>query len=489
MDDVPADGVTRPGPAVGAGPGALRNTAIVLGARVVSQLLALVTVVLLERHLRPAGTGGFVDVVNVSALVAVVLDLGFSTLFQREAARAPDQISRFLSSLICARAIMGLLALGVFASVLALQAKSEYILPGFCMMLLSSYSGLLRGGFYAVRRLGLEAAAIMLQSLTLLLLVGVGVHLGGHVSFFLWAYTGSYLVVCVYYLIALPASGIARLGLSLDRGLIFSWLLEGLPFALAFLVTSIYFKIDVPILDLLRGDHETGLYGAAYKPFEALLFIPTSMLNVVFPVLSVYHRDASHRMPWAVARFYKALLLLGWPIGIGTFMLVLGLRPIYVFAASAPVLRILALAIVFMFCNNAFIAALNSIDRQVMFTWAALGSMVVNVGLNLVLIPHFGYMGAAWATVLTEIALGAMGWALTTRYLGRLPILSLSWRVLLAGALMGALLVPFRDVSGPALILVVAGAALCYSAFVLLLRAIDPEEMDLIRRAIWRGQR
>ncbi|MGH7862765.1 MAG: flippase [Candidatus Dormibacteraceae bacterium] len=488
MEDVPADGVMRSGPISEAGPGALRNTTIVLGARVAAQLLALVTVVLLERHLRPAGTGRFVDVVNVSALVAVIMDLGFNPLFQREGAREPTQIGRFLSNLATARGFFALVALAVFGVVLAFQGKAEYIVPGFFMMLLSSYSGLLRGAFYAVRRLGLEAVAIILQALVLLSLVAWGVHQGGSVTYFLWSYAGSYLFVCGYYLVTLRASGIARIGIALDLRFLRHWIWQGLPFALAFLITTIYFKIDVPILDWLRGDRETGIYGAAYKPFEALLFIPASMLNVVFPVLSVYHRDLAHRMPWAVARFFKALLILGWPIGIGTYMLVLGLRPIYVFSASAPALEVLSLAIVFMFVNNAFIAALTSIDRQVMFTLAALGSMVVNLALNLVLIPPFGYLGASWATVLTEVALGGFGWVLTARYLAPIPVWKLSWRVLLAGAVMGLGLLPFRAATGLWLLPVIAGAAALYAGCLIAARALDAEEMDLLKRA-WSGAR
>ena len=55
------------------------------------------------------------------------------------------------------------------------------------------------------------------------------------------------------------------------------------------------------------------------------------------------------------------------------------------------------LGIVLMFVSNAFIGALNAIDRQLTFTWAALVSMVVNIALNLALIPRFGYLGASWA--------------------------------------------------------------------------------------------
>jgi len=240
----------------------------------------------------------------------------------------------------------------------------------------------------------------------------------------------------------------------------------------------------VPILAMLKGHYETGLYVAAYKPFEALLFIPVSMLNVVFPVLAVYHRGAEGRLVWAVNRFYKALLVLGCPISVGTFMLAGPLQFIYVFPESRVALQILALSIVLMFVSNTFIGALNAIDRQLTFTWAALVSMFVNVGLNLALIPPFGYLGAAWATVLTEVALFAMGWYLTARHLTVVPLLSLSWRILLASLVMGAALYPLRDVHGFMLGGAVLAGAVVYGLALLLVGAADPEEMRLLRRAV-----
>jgi O-antigen/teichoic acid export membrane protein len=486
LQEVPAEGAHVTRPAAGLGSRTLRNTAVILSARVASRVVALLTIIVLEVHLRPAGFGLFGDVVNISALATVFLDAGFNTLFQREAARHPGQLSRYLNNLMSGRLAFAVLALLAFTGLLALTGKLTFLLPAFLMMVLSSYSNLLRGAFYAVQRLGFEAVAIVLESIVLLGLVFLGVATGQGVGFFLWAYAGSYAFSCLYFVIVLAARRMVRFRWQVDLSFLKQWLWKGLPFAATFAITTIYFKIDVPILNYLRGDYETGLYVAAYKPFEALLFIPMSMLNVVFPVLAVYHREAGDRVIWAVSRFFKSLLLLGWPIAIGTFMLVGGLRPLYQFGDSAAALRILALGIPFMFVSNAFIAALSAIDRQLSFTWAALASMFVNVALNLALIPAFGYLGASWATVLTEVGLAAFGWILTARYLGRVPVPRVGWRILLAGVAMAAILYPLRGVHGPLTLLVIGVGVLVYALALLLLGALDADERAMIRRALRR---
>ena len=281
-------------------------------------------------------------------------------------------------------------------------------------MVLTSYATLLRNGLYAVQRLGYEAIAVVLESLVLLALVLFGIKTGQGLTYFVWAYAAQYAFSCVYFAIVLAAKRIAVIGWQFEFPLLREWFWKGLPFALTFVLTILYFRIDQPLVYMLRTPTEAGWYGAAYKPFEALLFIPMTFLSIVFPVLSVYHRERRSDLLDAVNRFFKALLLVGWPMSVGIFVLArplnhASLRSAYV-PNSEPALRILALSLGFAFVNNAFIGALSASDRQSSFTWAAGWSLVANLAVNLALIPTFGYLGASWATVMTEIVLGIAGW-------------------------------------------------------------------------------
>jgi O-antigen/teichoic acid export membrane protein len=180
-------------------------------------------------------------------------------------------------------------------------------------------------------------------------------------------------------------------------------------------------------------------------------------------------------------------LLMGWPMAVGLSVLAgpvtaLLYKPEY--AKSEFALQVLAFAMGIAFVNNAFIGALNASDRQSSFTWAAAWSLVVNVVLNLTLIPIFGYMGASWATVLTELTLGVAGWVLTARHVGRVAVLSQSWRVVLAGLIMGVAIYPLHDAHGVYVVIPVVVGAAVYAAAVLLLRALTGDEIRWARRAL-----
>jgi O-antigen/teichoic acid export membrane protein len=476
-----------PAPSSGLGSRALRNTILVLTAKVVARLIALVTVLAMIKYLKATPYGMFATVANYTAIVSVVLDLGFNVLFVREGARHPSEIQRYLRNVMSLRLLMSVVSLGLLAVALGLNGLGSLLVPAFLLMVLTSYSTLLRNTLYAVQKLGFEAIAVVLESLVLLGLVLFGIKTGRGLTYFLWAYAAQYAFSCVYFVVVLAAKRIAVIGWRLELPLVREWFWKGLPFALTFVITILYFKIDQPLVYALRPHYEAGWYAAAYKPFEALLFVPITFLSIVFPVLSVYHRERPTELLDAVNRFFKALLLIGWPMSVGIFVLAHPLtRALFGpdFAPSEDALRILALGLGLAFVNNAFIGALSATDRQLSFTWAAGWSLLANVVANLALIPIFGYRGASVATVITEIVLGVAGWVLTARYIGSVRVVKLSWRVVLAGLVMGAAVFPLRDMGGVALAIPIVVGVAVYGGAVLLLRGLTMDEIGWARRAL-----
>lgn len=476
-----------PAATLGLGSRALRNSVVVLSAKVAARLIALVTVLFMIRKLGPTHYGVFTVLINLSAIVSVVLDLGFNVLFVREGARHHAEIQRYLRNVMSIRLLMSALALALLAALVLPLGLGDLLIPGWVLMVFTSYATLLRNGLYAVQQLGYEAIGVILESVVLLGLVLYGGRTNQGVAYYLWAYAVQNLFSCVYFTIVLGVKRIAWIGWRFEWPLLREWFWKGLPFALTFVLTIIYFRIDQPLVYAFHGRIDSSYYAAAYKPIEALLFIPITFLSVVFPVLSVYHRERRADMLDALSRFYKGLLLMGWPASVGIFVLAHPLGPLLLgpgFGPSESALKILAIALGIAFVNNTFIGALNASDRQASFTWAAGWSVLVNVALNLALIPPFSFIGASWATVGTELVLGIAGWILTARYVGHVPVFALSWRVIVAGLIMGAAIYPLSTLHGYEVLIPVAAGAVIYAVAVLLLRAIDGDEIRWARRAL-----
>jgi len=464
---------------------AVINTTLVLGTRVVSRLVALVMVIVLARHLGDDAYGRYTTLIAYSALVSVVADLGLSPLYTREAARQPDDLPWYLGTLLTGKVFLAVAASLIFAIALATAGLGGLIVPGAALLVLTTYANLLRNTFYALGRLEFEAIAIVAEIAIQAGLILAGARTGQGVGYFVWAYAGSFGFTCLYCLAVITVFRLGRLSFRFDRALFRRWLRLAFPFALGAFLTNLYFRADVPILQHFKPFHEVGWYQFAYKPFESLQFVPLAVQAVAYPLLGVYFREARHRLGIAYARFFKILVVLGWPLTVGTFVLAGPVGRLFqLYPESIPALRILALAIVFLFANSAFTAMLYAVDRQDLFAWATGVAVVVNVGLNLAFIPRYGYLAASAITVVTEAAFSVAGWFFVART-ERLAWLQVSWRTLLAGLLMGAVLYPLSHravyVSAP----LGLGA---YVAALWMLRAVRREELDLVLRGFGVGR-
>jgi O-antigen/teichoic acid export membrane protein len=486
QDEAPAPGAATPDMPGGLGMRALRNTIRILVVRVVSRIIALIAVIIIGNYLDPTRFGEMQTAVTYVGLVGTLTDLGFSALYVREGARHTDQLSRYWNNVASLKLIGAVVGLPLIFAALYFAGVRSLLWPSFAILVLSGYQLLLRNTLYAMQRLTFEIIEIIPETLVVFALVVIGVHINAGTGFFLWAYAISYAFACVYFGVVLVTMGVLRPAPKLEPGLLMSWVKVAIPLGITFIITTVYFKVDVPILQRFRPYSEVGYYTFAYKPFESLLFIPFALRSVVFPVLSVYHRQSPERVLPLAEKFFKALVLLGWPITVGVFLLAPQFNSLlHLYAGSEPALQILALAIVFMFADNTFAATLNAIDKQNVFAFVAMVGLVINVGVNLVVIPRYGYLGASWAVVVTEAALVVVGWFVLRAQLGTIPLFRNSWKAVVAGAIMGA----FIYVANPhgnrvLLFVVVVASALIYGAALLILRVADSEELSLIRNAL-----
>ncbi|HEX6349857.1 MAG TPA: oligosaccharide flippase family protein, partial [Candidatus Dormibacteraeota bacterium] len=246
---------------------AVRNSVLVLGARVVSRLVALFTVVILANHLGDTRYGRYVTMVAYSALVSVLADLGLNTLYTREAARDPQRLTSYLANLLTGKALLGLVAFVVFAIAMAVVGVGELAVPGGVLLVLTTYSALLRNSFYALGRLEFEAVAILGEIAIQAAGIIGGARLGLDTPFFMWVYAASAAATAGYSVVVIRFFGLAGIKLAFDWAFLWGWLRTAFPFAVGFLLTNLYFRVDVPILQHFKPFKEVGWYQFAYKPF------------------------------------------------------------------------------------------------------------------------------------------------------------------------------------------------------------------------------
>ncbi len=179
---------------------------------------------------------------------------------------------------------------------------------------------------------------------------------------------------------------------------------EGLPLLLASLAVMIYMRSDVILLGKIAGYKAAGIYSAAAQISEGCALLPMAFLPALFPLLVRWRR----RGPEFYHRQFEKLFLGTIVVGLGLSLVLTITAPWLIpllfgqaYASAVPVLRILAWAPTFVFIG----IMQSGYDITEGLTWLAtlrttIGA-VINVALNLLLIPTYGPSGAAVATLIS----------------------------------------------------------------------------------------
>ncbi len=186
------------------------------------------------------------------------------------------------------------------------------------------------------------------------------------------------------------------------------YLVRSAPIALGMIFSVLYFRLDIVMLQLMTEEKVVGFYSAAYKLFEVVVILPHSFMLVLFPnLVEEYHTDRSrfrNSSKKALAMYSLiggGITLVLWGFSREIILLIYGDN----FLPSIAMLNILSWAVFLFFINFLLSNILITSGRETINTWNLLGATILNITLNLALIPQYGAIGAAWSTVFCEAVL------------------------------------------------------------------------------------
>lgn len=171
------------------------------------------------------------------------------------------------------------------------------------------------------------------------------------------------------------------------------------PLGLALIFNLVYFHADSVILTLTRSTQEVGIYGLAYKVFELPLVVPIFFMNATYPILLKTQHKKNVFM-----KSFALLLISSLCVAAALWFaapLVAIIKPEFI--QSVAPLRVLLLGLPIFFVSGLLMWFLIAEQRGNMLLMIHGVAMVGNVIANIVLVPTFGYMAAAWITVGCEL--------------------------------------------------------------------------------------
>ena len=407
--------------------GVARNTLVQFAGRVITGLFWIAVLMILSRYLGVEGIGNYLLVLSLLALLNVS-DMGVYAIAVRELSSRPGTEDALMGNVLLIRVGLAVVAMVLVSGLALLLSYPAEVTMAVCLASLSYlFTAIGTGGlgtiFVANLRMEFQVLSNIVQHAVFLGLVVLVVSQGWGLIPLVLAYDASILAntVAVFFFSRRWVMPSLRLDLALCRRLLWA----SLPLGLAGVASMAAFRVDMLMLSKMKGAEAVGLYGVAYRFVDLGLGASFFLAISVYPLLSQYHASGhSLGLQRLLQRSVDVTALLA--MGLCTSVVVFA-EPIISFLASdeflpaAKTLRILSFALVLIWVNNMLNHALMAIGRQVMVLWVDIAGLTVNVGLNLILIPRFGFNGAAVSTVVTEFTLFLAVLFMVTKNLGYLP--------------------------------------------------------------------
>jgi O-antigen/teichoic acid export membrane protein len=304
---------------------------------------------------------------------------------------------------------------------------------------------------------------------------------------------GGLVAIATAFLVVTTATNLATVAIVLRaapvrvRGARTHWpalLRLGLPVGIGGLLTLGYGYVDQVIVFQLAGARDAGLYGAVYRIYERAQFLPSTLMTTLFPIFVAAREHDPERVPRLFRTAVDYLVMTSLP---ALAIALAGAEPIVrflfgaEFADAAPALPVLmaTLVVVSIGYLTGYLIVAYRLQRQ--FVTVAAGALAFNVAANLILVPPYGFMAAAWLTLATEMLVMSLSLAMVCRRAGVAPWGAHLGRIALAALLIGLLAYGLRRAGLPVLVWVaLAGAA--YAGLLLALGAVRLAELRALLR-------
>jgi PST family polysaccharide transporter len=390
----------------------LENVGWLMVDRAIRMGTGLFVGVWVARYLGPTQFGSLNFAGSFIALFATITTLGLEGIIVRELVHKADDAHEVLGTSFALRSIGAILAVGISIATLIL------IQPG--------------------DKLALLLVSILSRTLVFQVFDTIDAFFQSQISskFTVWAKNGAFLcfVVIRIWLIYIKAPlwtfaaamsgevGLGAIGLMigyhLTGGRVISWrasrrravhlLQQSWPVLFAGMAIMVYMRVDMVMLKMMQGDFAVGVYSAATRVSEVWYFLPMAIVSSVSPAIMKVKDDPllfQSRLRKLFSFMTISACVIGSIVALASHQII---RLLYSssFQGAGPVLAVHVWASVFVFMGVAQSPWDLSKNLMKLSLYRTVAGAIINVAMNLYLIPRYSALGAAIATVVSYAVSG-----------------------------------------------------------------------------------
>ena len=383
------------------------NTSWLLAERIVRLGINLFINLYVIRYLGPEEFGLLSYAISFASIFATISTLGLDNLLIRELVKEPDKRDALLGSAFTLKIIGAIISFALITIALLFSNDSGYTV---ILILIIAASTLFQTfnviDFYFQSQVQAKFSVYVqfTSSVMLMLIKLLMIYLNAPLIWFAVAFTLESFLWAIGFSAVYKKNHLKIFSWKFNKDIALQLLKDSWPLILSGVVIAVYMKIGQVIVKKLMDDQQVGYYAAAVKLSEAWYFIPMAISTSLFPAIVNAKKVSKELYQDRMQKLYDLLAWIAIAIAVPvTFFsdlivkILLGTE----YLPSAPVLTIYIWAGVSTFLGVASSQYLINENLTKLAFYRTLIGMVVNIILNFALIPAYGIVGSAVATLVS----------------------------------------------------------------------------------------
>ncbi|ELP5730594.1 flippase [Vibrio vulnificus] len=392
----------------------LKNTSWMMLEQLLRIIAGLFVGIWVARYLGPQQFGLFSYAIAFTAIFAGVAKLGLDGIIVRELINHPEKKDLYLGTAFWLKVIGAIIVIALIAVIVPFTNNDAmtnifiFIIAGGVVF--QSFEVV---EFYFQSQVLAKIVSICkIIQLTLSSLIKIYLVINeAELIAFVLITIFDVISLAICYFIAYKLQERDSFYRQFDRTVAKRFIKDSWPLILSSVVVMVYMRIDQVMIKEMLGEYEVGIYSAAVRLSEAFYFIPMLITASIFPAILNARKHNQELYRQRLQRLYTFLVWLALSLAlITTFLsewLILSLFG-EMYQSASQVLIVHVWSAVFVFLGVAFskyliVENLTKLDFQ-----RTLLGAISNVIFNLLLIPAYGVVGAAIATLLAQIITNLM---------------------------------------------------------------------------------
>lgn len=425
----------------------VRNSVAILGARLTEVACGFISISLIARYLGVELFGLYGYVTSIIAILTVLSYFGIQRIIIREIAKDKSCVNKCMGAGIILRVILSIATLGIIylaSMLLDLEPEAITALLVFGLSeIIMSFISLFVSVFTALEKMHYDTLFTAVSRAINLALIGMVVYFDLGFS----ALFTVYLIGNLFSLGLALMFTFSRLGwpeFKIDFSFWKFLLRESLPLMLATSISKTFFRVDVFLLKFFKTLSDVSMFYGPHFLIIRLQVIPVTLSTVLFPSLARLAKHSPESLSNVFERAFKILISISLPLTLTAMVLADDFIVLYFgqdFAKAAIVFKILIWTINFMFLECLMVFLLISINKQWFPVYSNTVTLIVNIVLDVILIPKYGYVGASVATLIAYGARTFMTYYFVSTNISFAPLHKIIVRPILSALVMGAVIV------------------------------------------------